>query len=1053
MHKKLTIRLLGAVAIELNGRPLRGLPSRAAEALLIYLVCHPQPVPRETVADLLWGERTQKQGLTNLRTILTALRRELDDYLLITRETLAFNHAAAYWLDVTEFENEQQQLQAQLSAVIPLSPETAHRLQTNLDLYRGDFLAGFSLREGREFEAWALFRQEQLKRQANLGLHYLVAHHRAAGDYQQGLSQAEKLLRLNPYDEAAQRQVMGLLIRCGQSNEALRRYQKFRRLLAEELGLEPTPETSRLYQRIKAARSFSSSNLPGQTIPFVGREIELQQLNIWLANPHCRLVTLVGPGGIGKTRLALEVAHRQQSILLHGVCFVSLGDLPSADFLVWAIAEALHLSLHGVNDPQAQLLNALHEREILLLLDNFEHLLMAQPSPVGGDAETRRNNTSQNHHPTSNLALLTNILEAAPEVKILVTSRQRLNLAEEWLFQVKGLPVPEATQAAEVVAGSSAVQLFRQNAGRAQSGFTPTEAELAEIGRICRLVDGLPLAIQLASAWTRVMSCRQIAAEIEDNLAFLQSSAHNVLPRQRSIEAVFDHSWQLLTPDEQRTLCQLSVFKGGFKAAVAEQVAGAALSSLVRLVDKSWLSGNVQGRYEWHDLLRRYTAEKSGQDSAGQTAAARHAEFYAAFLKDQQSPLEGEKQVEALAEVTAELENVRAAWRWAVAQNRFDLIGQSLESMWIFYEIKGWFYEGEEIFRQAADALVHRHSGRLNNLQQRLLAQLLIRQGWFSMRLARLEQARQQLEQGLSLTRQLQDYLETGRALHHLGIVLMMLGQYDPARQLLEESLAVYQQNGGNHFELGSALGTLGIILIRMGRFDESRPVIDQGISHYRQTGNPRAIALNYSFLGGFSIQTGNYSQAIPLLREGLTFQRMIDDRVMIRMSLAWLGEIHEMLGEYDEANRQYEESLLTAQGNGDMVGVATAWLNLGRLNISLSEVRQAKGYLRAGLKLAHEFHYLPLMVDGLISIAMLLAQSGDRQRALDILSPALNHPAGEPQMRARAELVLARLTNTPLAEILKIGAAKSLESVAAELLTENAFWHEPIALSVSTAA
>lgn len=1049
MHKRLTIRLLGAVAIELNGRPLRGLPSRAAEALLIYLVCHPQPVPRETLADLLWGERTQKQGLTNLRTILTALRRELDDYLLITRETLAFNHAAAYWLDVTEFENEQQHL----SAVMPLSPETAHRLQTNLDLYRGDFLAGFSLREGREFEAWALFRREQLKRQANLGLHYLVAHHRAAGDYQQGLYQAEKLLRLDPYDEAAQRQVMGLLIRCGQPNEALRQYQKFRRLLVEELGLEPTPETSQLYQRIKAARSFSSSNLPDQAIPFVGREIELQQLNTWLANPHCRLVTLVGPGGVGKTRLALEVARRQQPILLHGVCFVSLADLPSANFLVWAIAEALHLSLPGVNDPQAQLLNALHEREILLLLDNFEHLLMAQPSPVGGDAETLPSNTSQNYHLTHNLALLTAILEAAPEVKILVTSRERLNLAEEWLFQVKGLPVPEVSQAAEAVAGSSAVQLFRQNASRVQSGFAPGSAEMAEIGRICRLVDGLPLAIQLASAWVRVMPCRQIAAEIEDNPAFLQSLAHNVLPRQRSIEAVFDHSWQLLTPDEQQTLCPLSVFKGGFKAEAAEYVAGASLPTLMRLVDKSWLTGNVQGRFEWHDLLRRYAAEKLDRASALQMAQARHAEFYAKFLKQRQTSLESEKLVETLIEVTAELENVRAAWRWAVAQNRFDLIGQSLESMWIFYEIKGWFYEGEEIFRQAADALVRGHSGSPNNLQQRLLAQLLIRQGWFGMRLARLQQARQHLEQGLSLARQFEDYLETGRALHHLGIVLMLLGQYDPAKQTLEESLAIYQQNEGNHFELGSALGTLSIILIRMGRFDEAKPVIDQGMSHYLKTGNPRAIALNYSFVGGFSIQTGNYSQAIPLLQEGLTFQRLIDDRVMIRMSLAWLGEIHEMLGYYDQAGQQYEESLLIAQGNGDLVGAAAAWLNLGRLNISLGEVGQAKGYLRAGLKLAQEFHYLPLMVDGLISIAMLLAQSGDKQRALDILIPALNHPAGEPQMRARAEQILARLTATPLAEILKTNAANPLETLVAELLIENAFWNEPAVLSVSTAA
>jgi tetratricopeptide (TPR) repeat protein len=272
----------------------------------------------------------------------------------------------------------------------------------------------------------------------------------------------------------------------------------------------------------------------------------------------------------------------------------------------------------------------------------------------------------------------------------------------------------------------------------------------------------------------------------------------------------------------------------------------------------------------------------------------------------------------------------------------------------------------------------------------------------------------------------------------------MLLGQYTAAKQLLEESLAIYRQNGGNHFDLGSAVGTLGMVLLKMGRFDEAPPLIAEGKWRYIQTGNPRAIALIYSFLGGFSIQMGNYGEAKPLLLEGLTFQKMIDDRIMIRMSLAWLGEAHEMLGEYDEARQQYEESLLISQGNGDPVGTATAWLNLGRLSVTLAEGQPAKDYLRAGLKLATEIQYMPLIIEGLISSSMLLVQIGDKQRALDILIPALTHPAGEPPVRARGEQLLAQLTDAPPAEFLaQAGSVEALETVVAGLLAEAPLWDD----------
>ena len=1049
MNKKLIIRVLGNTVIELDGRPISGLPSRAAEALLIYLVCHDQPVPRETLVDLLWSERTQKQGLTNLRTILTALRRELDDYLIITRQTLAFNHAAAYWLDVAEFESQLARLQPQLQAARPLPPETTHQLQAALDLYRGDFLASFSLKEGREFEAWILLRREQLKRLASLDLHRFVAHNLATGDYQQGLRYAEQLLELDAYDDAAQRQRMWLLVRCGQPHVALQQFENFSQLLAEELGLEPMPETTQLYRHIKTARTFRISNLLPQASPLIGRKIELQRLKGYLTNPDCRLLTLVGPGGIGKTRLAIEAASQHQQSLLHGVCFVPLAALDSVELLASAMAGVLKLSLDGMVDPRVQLLNALREREILLLLDSFEHLLAP---PQGGIKE--------GSVPNDALALLSDILTFAPEVKLLVTSRERLNLEEEWFFQVDGLPAPANEIRPAQVANYSAVQLFLQNAARVQSGFAPTETEVVEIGRICRLVEGLPLGIKLATAWVKVLPCGQIAAEIESNLAFLQSPALNAPSRHQSIEAVFDHSWQRLTAEEQQVLGQLSVFRGGFTLEAAQQVAGATVTLLAGLVDQSWLTLNSEGRYDSHELLRRYAALKLGSDRAGQisegimtgaeiNARTRHAEYYAAFLKARQMPLGNEKQVEAMAEVTAELENVRATWQWLVNQGNVTLIGRVLESLWLFFEIKNQFQEAEEVFGQGVEALARRRADHsagppadLEPEHDRIYAQLLIRQGWFSVRLARFDSAYEALAQGLKVARRIGDELEIGRALHHLGQIADAMGRYAEAEQFLRESFAVLKGcSRSTHFDLGSS-GHLGFLLMKMGQVEAAQSVLDEAVFHYQQTGNLRAIAAMYTYLGGILIQQGNYHEAKPPLLKALTFQEKIDDWVYMKMSLAWLGEACEGLGDYSQAKAYYEKSLTVSQGNGDRMGIAIALGHLGRVSLALEEYRPARQYLYDAFGTATEIQFLPVIIDGLVSLSALLAESGEAARALEILPLTLHHPAGDPPTKLRAQQLYTELLKVAPSEVaLKTEPAHlTLESIVADLLAEGAF-------------
>jgi predicted ATPase/DNA-binding SARP family transcriptional activator len=1034
MAKKLSIQTLGQVVIELDDQPLAGLPSRAAEALLIYLACHDRPVLRETLADLLWHERSRTQGLTNLRTILSGLRQELADHLIVTRESLAFDHTADYWLDAADVETQLTPVLAKVQSLPSLPAEVVARLRRGLTLYQGHFLDGFSLRAGRDFETWVLLRREQLQRLASTALGHLVTHHLASGDYRQGVDDAERLLAYDPYNEVALQQLMRLLTRVGQPLIALQRYQDFSHLLATELNVDPSPETTRLYQRIKAARTLSVDNLPVSSTPFVGREPELRQLEEHLVNPNCRLITLTGPGGIGKTRLAMEIAARQNNTFLHGICFVPLASLQSAELLVATLADALKLSLDPMSDPKAQVLNALQQRETLLVLDNYEHLLF----PPGEGVNLGLN-------------LLTDIL-TVPDVKLLITSRERLNLEEEWLFNLDGLAVP-ATPRLEEATAYSAVQLFLQSAVRVRTSFAAADQDMADIIRVCRQVEGMPLGIKLAAAWVRVISCRDIADEIEHSLTLLRSSTRNPLPRHRSVEAVFDHSWQLLSPEEQRVLCQLSVFRGGFELEAAQQVAGATESLLAGLVDKSWLTLNPEGRYDSHDLLRRYAALRLGPDNAGQTSEAimteaeinartRHAEYFAAFLKAQQIPLGNEKQLEAMAEVTVEFENVRVAWLWLVSQGNVTLIGRVLESLWLFFEIKNQFQEAEEIFGQGVEAVARHRTGHPADLDpelERIYAQLLIRQGWFQVRLARFGPTREMLEQGLMIARRIEDELEIGRALHHLGQIEDVMGHYVEAEQLLRESLTVLKGcSRSTHFDLGSS-GHLGALLMKLGQVEVAQPILDEAVYHYEQTGNLRGIAVMYTYLGGVLIQQGNYHEAKPRLLEALAFQEEIDDWVYMRMSLALLGEAHERLGEYEQAKQRYEESLLISRGNGDRLGMATALNNLGRLSVTLAQHRRAKAYLKDALTMASEIQFMPLIIDGLISVAALLVQGPDKQPALDILVPILDHPAIEPQMHARATQLLAGLTSGAPAEILaKAKPTSRLETVVAGLLAEG---------------
>lgn len=390
-----------------------------------------------------------------------------------------------------------------------------------------------------------------------------------------------------------------------------------------------------------------ASNLPPQLTPFIGREAEVRDLTDLLADPACRLLTLVGPGGVGKTRLALEVATRQQPDYADGTCFVALQHINTPECLSETIADAIQFPLSGTGEPQVQILSALRDKHLLLVLDNFEHLLVA-------------------------VDLLTAILSAAPEVQVLVTSREVLNVQEEWLYPLAGMDVPARDDERDI-ASYSAVQLFVERARRVCRDFALSSQQVAVV-HICQLVGGMPLALELAAGWTTTLPCDRIAVEIARNLDFLATRLRNIPERHRSMRAVFDQTWQLLTPQERNVFQRLSVFRGGFRQEAATVVAGATLATLAALVDKSLLRCTPDGRYQIHELLRQFASEQlSLLPNEVVRVHDAHCDYYADFLEAQWSEMAG-FQMAAVAIAETELENIREAWQWAVANTRLECI-------------------------------------------------------------------------------------------------------------------------------------------------------------------------------------------------------------------------------------------------------------------------------------------------------------------------------------------------------------------------------------------
>lgn len=1023
----LEIALLGTPLIQLDRQPVT-FESRKAAALLAFLAVSGEPKQRSELAVLLWPESDNRRARGALRYTLSVLQSELGkEWLESERETIGLHQHEACTVDTTLF----QRLLAS-GRDHPHTEDTAcidcvQQINDAVALYRDDFLSGFTLRDSVNFDEWQFFQREGFRHQLTSALRRLIRFHTQQADYENALLSARRLLQMDPLQESVQRTAMQLYAHNGQWELALRQYEECVRLLNAELGVPPSPATAQLYEQIRHQRLGAAldppgalaappsparfapaarpHNLPTAIMPILGREQEIAAIGDLLNDPHCRMVTLLGPGGIGKTRLAHQIAidfcHAPEEHFARGVYFVSLAAVETVDLLVTAIANALELAFSGAKAPKEQLLTYLREQRLLLVLDNFEQLVSSAP-------------------------LLTDLLNGASGLKLLITSRERLNLHEEWLYEIRGLPLPPtAASTPEELAAMSCVQLFYHQARRLDPHFVLSDA-LPAVVEICRMLQGMPLGIELAAGWVRTFSCAEIARQIQQDLDFLATPAQNVPQRHRSLRAAFLHSWRRLSEQERNIFAKAALFRGGFTLEAAISVAGTDALTLAALVDKSMVQRirqrpSQQDRYSIHELLRQY-AEETLDAPARLQAERLHCAFFAGFVEKQLPHRALASEDNALREIGVELENIRAAWAWLLAQVEaaqeepmrsfvVTQIGRFVPMLAHYYLRLSRFEEGEMLFQIAARTMSH--AGWLaagDALQEESAAfrmvQVRARLAEFAFNLSRFHEVADTLELLLPLLRHAGDPNELGAALTGLGKAFIRMGRYEEAEPLLLESLALFRASG-DQTGITAALNSLGILHSNRGRFEQARPYYEEFLQISRANQHVRGMANALNNLGSNYARAGEHQQALPLYQECYRLAQVSGERLVIAVALSNLGSVSRALGSYADARRYYAQSLVICREIGDRRWTAAGLNGLGLTLIEVQALHEAWPHLQEALTIAQDIESAPDMLDALAALGEVLLRYGHHEQAFAILTGVSNHPVTQTLARQRSRRLL----------------------------------------------
>ncbi|MFO1325199.1 MAG: BTAD domain-containing putative transcriptional regulator [Burkholderiales bacterium] len=951
MADTLVVRLLGPPRVALATAPV-ACTSRKALALFAFLVLSARRHPRRELAALLWGRRDEEAVRASLRVALARLPRPMADCLYADRESIGV--AVAPDVDVARFEA--------LAAADDLAS-----LEQASELYQGELLQDFEAGGAPEFDDWLHAQRTRLAQLAQQVFDGAIARRsdrarldasRATSERESALALARRWASLMPGSEAAHRTLMQIYLDAGRRDAAIAQYELCQRLLAVNHGRAPSPETRALYDvargrdGTKAEPAPDRDVLPRAIVPatsFVGRVEELAELERLLADPHCRLLTLHGLGGVGKTRLAHALTTQVAPRYAQGACWVALESLGSADMLPAAVAAALGREAPAQGDHVEAVAAMLANQERLVVLDNMESMLAHEGDP---------------------LALVLRILERAPHVRILATSREVLGLQEEWIYDVRGLDFDGAP--------TPAVDLFVQRARQAYLGFS-APAEMPHVLRICALVEGLPLGIELAAAWVRTIPCGEIAAAIEREAAALASPHRNRADRHRTLDGVMTYSWNLLRGDEQHALAALSVFVGGFTREAAERVAAASTRTLSTLVDKSLVRRHPTGRYDLHELVRQFASAKLHKTRrAFDDAVRRHADAYVNLLLELHAQSNGSDEAAALARLRIELANINAAWQRSLEARRRDAIERAGPA----YMTQLAFCAGPRAACRAGEAATS-----VTGLGIRADVECQIRMHWG--RAAVMgglpDVARRENAAAVTLARKSGKPALVARCLYYLASFHYQQGEVDAADAIVPEILAL-AQGSGEADVIALAHGIAGLLASLRSSFGLAEHQLREALASARANGKPSLVAHALGALAVPLYYRGNYDEAAAVTREAADIHQTLGRSVVaasVRANVASiLLERHDVAG----ALQQIAVSVTMARDTADHNLLSHALNVRADIQIEQGALGDARASARESLALAEAIGNVLYATEALYLLCLVELRDGHAELAPPLL-------------------------------------------------------------------
>ena len=915
------------------------LSNRKTLALLVYLVIKSErPHTREALLGLLWPELPTSSAQNNLRVTWSQLRQSLakdsDDslpYLIGTRLELRFNPHSDYHLDVTLFQDLLEACRTHQHVSRSDCAECAERLTQALGLVRGEFLGGLSLGDCPAFEEWLFTQRERLRLQIINALEELAGFHERAENRETAEKYARRLLELDPLHESAHRQLMRLLAGAGQRSAALAQYETCQRLLADELGAAPSPETILLAEQIRSLASTQTDaprhNLPPSLTRFIGRSQERAELQELLTKETAGVVTLAGPGGVGKTRLALQVAHHLVNQFANGVWLVELAGINDAFAMPAAVASTLKILPEANRALEYTLSDYLRDKSLLLVLDNCEHL-------------------------AKSCAQLTKTLcHAAPGLMVLATSRIPLHLENERVVRLQPLNSPHLggteTLSAAAALQYDAIQLFASRAAQALLNFSITDSNAAPIAQICGHLDGIPLAIELAAARAGFMPVETIAQRLDQRFRWLRSHSPGSLPRQQTLRALIDWSYELLNEQERILFQRLSVFAGGWTLEAAEAIYAEndlCADILGRLVDQSLVVFGYdpeRKRYRMHETIRQFAHEQLKASGTQVGVLEKYARFYARTVALIVENQQGLPLLTRQRQLLGEYDNLRSTLEWmSEHDNEAALkLAANLGTELKFWETNGLFEEGRRSLKRILE-------GTSDSISPQR-ARALLAAAELSSAISDFEYGQSCAVESQSIFSQLGDSRGEVDARLIFAELASLRGDYSSLESLVQEAMAIA---GTIQYKTGLAKGEwmLGMIAFTNAEYQQAIQRLIPSVALWRELDRPYELAAVLNRLGASMVENQEYAAGGEILREVAEINRALGYRRGVALALHNLAEAFMGLKEYTRAREFFSESLRIRRELGVRRGYAYSFESLAHLAYEENQHERATQLLAA---------------------------------------------------------------------------------------------------------